>query len=294
VMLEYVQRTKDGEVEVNRSVAVGENTIQIGEDIRKGELILTKGKKIRPSEIGGMAAFGISSLRVANIIRVGIISTGDEVVPLSGEVQMGQVRDVNSYTLSALVESKGALAEMYGIVPDHEGQLASKARLALNECDIVLITAGSSASTRDITADVINQLGAPGVLVHGINTRPGKPTILGVCEGKAVIGLPGNPVSALVNGLLFVIPLIEKLSMQRSNIPQASIRAVLSVNLASQAGREDWHPVRLIQSGGEWFAEPVFGKSNLIFSLSSADGLLCIPADTTGLSAGESVDVFPY
>lgn len=294
VMLEYVQQTRDGEVEVGRPVAVGENIIQIGEDVKGGELILAKGTRIRPAEIGGLAAFGISTLRVAKKVQVGIISTGDEVLPIDAEIQKGQIRDINSYTLSALVESKGALAKLYGIVPDKVAELVTLAGNALKECDLVLITAGSSASVRDMTADVINQLGAPGVLVHGINTRPGKPTILGVCEGKAVIGLPGNPVSALVNGLLFVVPLIEKLSLQTTNLPPASIRAILNVNLASQAGREDWQPVRLVNSGSKWYAEPVFGKSNLIFTLSSADGLVCIPADATGLSAGEQVDVYPY
>ena len=245
VMMEYVQRTNRGEVEVNRPVAAGENVIQVGEDVQAGELVIPKGKKIRPAEIGGLAALGIFKIRVAKVIQVGIISTGDEVVPPDKDIQLGQVRDVNSYTLAALVESKGGLANVYGIVPDKFEDILAAARRALSECDLTLITAGSSASIRDMTADVINKLGAPGVLVHGINTRPGKPTILGVCGGKAVIGLPGNPVSALVNGLLFVVPLLERLSLQTTNLTQASIKAILSVNLVSQAGREDWHPVKL-------------------------------------------------
>jgi molybdopterin molybdotransferase len=294
VMLEYVQRTNSGEVEVNRPVATGENVIQVGEDVQAGELVLPKGKKIRPAEIGGLAALGITGIRVARAIRVGIISTGDEVVPPEKDIQLGQVRDVNSYTLAALVESNGGLANLYGIVPDQFADILAAARQALRECDLVLITAGSSASVRDMTADVINELGTPGVLVHGINTRPGKPTILGVCEGKAVIGLPGNPVSALVNGLLFVVPLLERLSLQTTNLVRASIRAVLSVNLVSQAGREDWHPVRLVRKESSWYANPIFGKSNLIFTISKGDGLICIPADATGLSAGEIVEVYPY
>jgi molybdopterin molybdotransferase len=173
-----------------------------------------------------------------------------------------------------------------------------------------------------MTADVIDQLGEPGVLVHGINTRPGKPTILGVCDGKAVIGLPGNPVSALVNGYMLVVPLIERLLGQTPR-PKATIQAKLTVNLPSQAGREDWWPVKLVgpersgsgrdaQSKGDgntrngpstmpslhsgsaqepYNAEPIFGKSNLIFTLADADGLLKIPPDATGLSAGEMVEV---
>jgi len=149
-----------------------------------------------------------------------------------------------------------------------------------------------------MTADVIRLLGTPGVLVHGINTRPGKPTILGVCNGKAVIGLPGNPVSALVNGYLFVVPVIEKL-LGALPKPKPAVLARLTVNLPSQAGREDWWPVKLISSPSgtgvrdevELLADPIFGKSNLIFTLAAADGLLRIPPDATGLSAGEIVEV---
>jgi molybdopterin molybdotransferase len=127
------------------------------------------------------------------------------------------------------------------------------------------------------------------VLVHGVNVRPGKPTILGICAGKPVIGLPGNPVSALVIAGLFVVPIIERLSGLMRVSPKASVPARLAVNLASQAGREDWVPVRLIQSEDGYLAEPLFGKSNLIFTLAHADGLLRIPADATGLAAGETV-----
>src|SRR5688572_18258281 len=142
-----------------------------------------------------------------------------------------------------------------------------------------------------MTADVVRSLGQPGVLVHGINTRPGKPTILGMCNGKAVIGLPGNPVSALVNGYLFVVPVIEKL-LGAIPRPKATVMAKLTVNLPSQAGREDWWPVKLIvnrqSSIVNYEAEPIFGKSNLIFTLASADGLLRIHPHATGLSMGES------
>jgi molybdopterin molybdotransferase len=252
---------------------------------------------LRPAEIGGLMALGITSLRVVKLVRVGLISTGDEVIKPSLHPRPGQVRDINSYTLAALVEKSGGVAIRYGIFGDQFHVLKEAAAKALTECDVVIITAGSSASTRDMTADVIRQLGEPGVLVHGINTRPGKPTILGVCNGKPVIGLPGNPVSALVNGYLFVVPVIEKL-LGALPKPKATVQATLTVNLPSQAGREDWWAVKLLSvpSGSEagrevYNAEPIFGKSNLIFTLASADGLLKIHPDATGLSAGETVDV---
>jgi molybdopterin molybdotransferase len=311
VMLEYTQVARSGlllqsasqspewsdhEIEIFRAVADGENVIRMGEDVVQGQTILPKGRIMRPAEIGGLLAVGILSLRVARKIVVGLISTGDEVIDPSQMPRPGQVRDINSYTLGALVEKSGGVAKRYGIISDQLQALNDAAAQALSECDVVIITAGSSASTRDMTAEVIGSLGKPGVLVHGINTRPGKPTILGVCHGKAVIGLPGNPVSALVNGYLFVLPVIEKLTGALPQ-PKATVLAKLSVNLSSQAGREDWWPVKLRSSpkkgdGGDVYeADPIFGKSNLIFTLANADGLLRIHPDATGLSAGETVEV---
>jgi molybdopterin molybdotransferase len=156
---------------------------------------------------------------------------------------------------------------------------------------VVVITAGSSVSVRDLTATVIDELGQPGVLVHGVNIRPGKPTILGVCDGKPVIGLPGNPVSALVNVEIFVAPVVRKLLGETLDQPKPSVFAKLLVNLASESGRVEWVPVRILPSNDGWDADPVFGKSNLIFTLARADGLVRIEPDATGLSAGELVEV---
>ena len=302
VMLEYTQTTgmsrsrsaPTEEIEIFKSVADGENLIRIGEDVAQGQLVIPKGTLIRPAEIGGLMALGITSIQTAKKPRVGLLSTGDEVIDPSQTPRYGQVRDINSYTLGALVEKTGGEVIRYGIFSDNFQVLQEAAAKALSECDVIIITAGSSASTRDMTAEVIRTLGEPGVLVHGINTRPGKPTILGVCNGKVVIGLPGNPVSALVNGYLFVVPVIEKL-LGALPKPKATVQAKLTVNLPSQAGREDWWPVKLIVNRKSpivnYEAEPIFGKSNLIFTLASADGLLRIHPDATGLSAGELVEV---
>jgi len=309
VMLEYTQPAGRDEIEILRAVADGENVIGIGEDVAQGEIVIARGSLIRPAEIGGLMALGITKVNVVRKVQVGLISTGDEVIEPDHAPRPGQVRDVNSYTLGALIEKSGGMAELYGIVSDDFGVLKDTAAVALDKCDVVIITAGSSASTRDRTAEVIRSLGEPGVLVHGVNTRPGKPTILGVCNGKAVIGLPGNPVSALVNGYLFVVPVIEKLLGVQPK-PRPTMRARLAVNLSSQAGREDWWPVKLTKetrsqkesqtsppgvspsSDARFLAEPVFGKSNLIFTLAAADGLLRIDPDATGISAGETVEVF--
>ncbi len=316
VMLEYTQNvvgsSRPGrqnvapaktEIEIMRAAAEGENVIRVGEDVAAGQTVIPRGVRLRAAEIGGLMALGLIHVRVARKARVGLISSGDEVIAPSQSPRPGQVRDVNAYTLSSLAMKSGGEVVLYGIVRDQFEALQKTAARALAECDVVVITAGSSASTRDMTADVINSLGAPGVLVHGINTRPGKPTILGVCKGKAVIGLPGNPVSALVNGYLFLVPVIEKW-LGETPRPRPTVTARLTVNIPSQAGREDWIPVKLSSMNhspsslkeqsmdhGEWIADPIFGKSNLIFTLAAAGGLLRISPDATGLSAGEMVEV---
>jgi molybdopterin molybdotransferase len=291
VMLEYTQIARPGEVEILRAAAALENVIQAGEDVKQGQVVLPAGKRLRPAEIGGLMALGITHLPVNVQPRVGILSSGDEVVYPDNRLMPGQVRDVNSYSLSALVQQEGGQALRYGIVPDRAEVLEAQLRTALTECDAVVITAGSSASSRDLTADVISRMGKPGVLVHGVNVKPGKPTILAVCDGKAVIGLPGNPVSALVIAGIFVSPLIRRLSGESQSRIPAQVSARLTVNLASQAGREDWIPVRLATIGDSLMAEPIFYKSNLIFSLAKAEGLVHIPADANGLEALALVQV---
>ena len=290
VMIEVTQVTLPDEVEILRAVAAGENILKAGEDVSVGQVVIPSGRRLRPAEIGGLLALGFQRVEVAALPRVGILSSGDEVLPPDQVPQPGQIRDINSYTLTALVNQAGGQAILYGIVPDQRAALDAKLREALAECDLVLITAGSSASTRDLTAEVIAEMGAPGVLVHGVNVRPGKPTILAVCNGKPVIGLPGNPVSALVIARLFVVPVIERLTGQQPEI-KPFIQARLRVNLPSQAGREDWHPVKLIEGAQGLEAAPIFYKSNLIFSLVQADGLAFISADANGAAAGELVRV---
>jgi molybdopterin molybdotransferase len=292
VMIENTQQVQEDEVEIFRAVAVGENVIAVGEDVKEGQTIIPGGTRLRPAEIGGLMALGLTQISVARKPKVGIISSGDEVVPPVEKLRPGQVRDVNTFILSAMVEEAGGIPVKYGIVPDSKDAMLSTASKAKSECDLVVITAGSSASSRDLTAIVINELGSPGVLVHGVNVRPGKPTILAVCGGKAIIGLPGNPVSALVISWLFVVPVIEKLLGVERKRHLPSKLARLTINLSSQTGREDWIAVRLIGDSDGYKAEPIFGKSNLIFTLARADGLVRIGASATGISAGSIVEVY--
>jgi molybdopterin molybdotransferase len=297
VMLENTQVAKPGEIEILRAAAFGENVIKVGEDVNQGEVVIPQGSLIRAPEIGGLLALGITEFKVYKQPIVAIISSGDEVVPPEAEINPGQVRDINSYTLSALVEKAGAIPKRYGIIADDERSLQEATSQALEECDLVVITAGSSASSRDLTSRVIDSLGEPGVISHGVNVRPGKPTILAACKlpnwkyPKPVIGLPGNPVSALVIAILFVEPVIDYLHGLINPRIRPKIQASVTLNLASKAGREDWVPVKISRQDDTTSAEPIFGKSNLIFTLARADGLLHIPPHVTGLNAGDEVEV---
>jgi molybdopterin molybdotransferase len=291
VMVEQTQEVGPTTIEAMRAVAPGENLVQIGEDIRGGEPLLPRGQRLRPQDIGGLLALGITSVSVARQLRVGIVSGGDELVEPDAQPGPGQIRDINSYTLATLVRRDGHQACLAGIVPDDFALLQAAAARTLAESDVLILSAGSSVSTRDMTAQVLKNLGSPGVLVHGVSLKPGKPTILGVCDEKPVFGLPGNPVSCMVTYDLFVSPTLSHLS-GALRPARPSVTARLARNIASATGREDYIQVRLERrADGGLDAVPVFGKSNLIFSLIRADGMLKVPLDAGGLAAGATVEV---
>ncbi len=291
VMLEQAQAIHAREIEVMRPAAPGENVIQAGEDVDEGGLVLPCAQRLRPQDIGGLLAVGVSAVDVLSPPRVGILSCGDELRPPEADLRPGQARDINAYTLSALAEKHGAIPVRLGIAADALDEYRRRAQAGFEACDVLLLSAGSSVSARDYTRDVINGLGAPGILQHGLATKPGKPTIIALCQNKPVIGLPGNPVSALLVARQLLPALIARFLGQNPPRPKTT-RARLSTRVASVTGREDWLPVRLTKSdSGETVAMPIFGKSNLIFTLVGADGLLRVPLNTGGYDAGRVVDV---
>jgi molybdopterin molybdotransferase len=290
VMVEHTQALDAATIEVVRPVAPGENTIPVGEDVRAGALLFPRGHRLRPQDLGGLAAAGIAAVPVVARPRVAILASGDEVVPPELAPGPGQVRDVNTYTIAALTARVGGEPLPRGIAPDDAATLRRLAATALAEADALVISAGSSVSTRDMTAEVIAALGVPGVLVHGVAIHPGKPTILAVAQGRPVFGLPGNPVSTMIAFDLFVAPALR--ALQGAAEPKsAETMARLTHNVASKPGREDFVPVRLDGGGAELRAEPIFGKSNLIFTMARADGLVRVPLDLSGLYAGDMVTV---
>jgi len=291
VMVENTQPAGADTIEVSRPLAPGENILNVGDDIKQGNLLFASGRVLGPQDIGAMTALGITRASVFARPRVAIISAGDEVIPPEATPLPGQVRDINTYTLSGLVRQAGGEPMPRGIIRDDAAALEAAARQALAEAEVVVISSGSSVSTRDMTAGVISSLGQPGVLVHGVSLRPGKPTILAVVDAKPVFGLPGNPVSAMVVFDLFVRPTIYRVG----GCPQPPLRPVVTArlarNIASTTGREDYVPVALEVKDGEYLATPIFGESNLITRLVRADGLAKIPLDKHGLTAGEMVSV---
>ena len=291
VMVENTQAVDGSTIEVMRPVAPGENVIQVGEDVRSGDAVLPAGHVIRPQDIGGTLALGVTQISVSRRPRVAIVSTGDELVSPEHTPGPGAVRDINTYTISALVERAAGIPMAIALVEDEYEAQRTAAVEALDEGDILVFSAGSSVSSRDMTADVIGSLGSPGVLVHGIAHKPGKPTIVALIDGKPAFGLPGNPVSAAIVFDLLVRPTIYALSGCSSPPRPPTVRARLLRDIPSVSGREDYVQVRLVHNDRELCAEPVFGKSNLIYTLIRADGSVIVPLDVGGLYAGAEVEV---
>ncbi|HOU41264.1 MAG TPA: molybdopterin molybdotransferase MoeA [Promineifilum sp.] len=298
VQVEHTQRIEGAggadfpyEIEVLRPVAVGQNVIQVGEDVAASATVLPAGHRLRPQDLGGLVALGLTTVAVACRPRVAILATGNEVVPPDVTPGPGQVRDINTYTIAAQIQAAGGIPEPLGIIADDAAALRAAAESALARSDMVVITAGSSVSARDMTVTIIAALGAPGVLLHGVATRPGKPTIVGAVAGKPVLGLPGNPVSALIQFDMFGVPALYHLQGLVGERPRNRVWARLAANVPSASGREDYVPARLEESAGELLAVPVFGKSNLIYTLVGADGLIVVPLNRAGLMAGDPVEV---
>jgi len=294
VMLEHVQTTGRDMIEVMRPVAPGENVVQAGEDMKEGEKLLGAGHVLRPQDIGALAGVGITMVKVFKRPTVGIISTGDEIVPPDQPLRAGQVRDINSYNLAGLIAEMGGIPRKYGIFPDIYEDLRAVMSDAVNECDMVLISGGSSVGTRDMTAGIIEEMEKGGVLFHGVAVRPGKPLIGGFVRSRPVFGLPGHPAAVTVSFLNFVAPVLKKIAgvgtEYRPEIP-CTVEAVLAKNISSAPGREDYIRVALIERDGELYAEPILGKSGLINTLVRADGIVVIPAHAQGAGKGEKVRV---
>ncbi len=292
VMIEHTEAIDAETIEIYKSAAPGQHVIARGEDLRCGDRLLQQGQILRSPEVGLLAAVGQSRLDVFKQPRVGILSTGDEVVPVETVPGPAQIRDVNSTSLASLIQSAGGQPQAYGIIPDDYDALLGACRQAVQANEMVLISGGSSVGTRDYTIDVLLALEASEIVVHGVSIRPGKPTILARAAGKPVWGLPGHVTSAMVVFAVLVRPYLEHLAGRNPQLTRrVRVPARLTRNLPSVQGRGDYVRVRLVPTAEGWDAEPLLGKSGLIRTMAAADGLLCIDANTEGLDRGTVVQV---
>lgn len=272
------------DVLVKKPVANGENVIRYNEDFKKGGTVLSRGHRLLAQDLGVLAAAGCAAVPVTRMPRIGILSTGNELVPVAETPAIGQVRDVNSYVLSAFVRDLGCVPVPYGIIRDDRDAFRIALSRAVQECDAVLISGGSSKDDRDMSAAIIAELGE--VLVHGVAIAPGKPTVIGRCGTVPVVGLPGHPAATVVVFVAIVRHLIEGMT-GIANPSVVTVPATLKTNVPSTKGREDY--IRVSLRNG--IATPLFGKSGLLNTLANSDGLLRIPAESEGIESGARVEI---
>ncbi|MEJ2110053.1 MAG: molybdopterin molybdotransferase MoeA [Acidobacteriota bacterium] len=294
VMVEYTNRAGEDSVEITRPVTLQTNVLGKGEDCESGVPLLVKGTRLRFQDIGYLAAAGFADLPVYRKPRVAILSSGDEIVPVETKPLPGQIRDANGHALAALVREAGAEPVLFDIIPDSAEKLKKALESALSHCDVLAISGGSSVGTRDLMKDAVSSLDGSEILAHGISVRPGKPTLLAQREEKAIFGLPGHPVSALIVAQIFLFPFLRYLQGDRMRKGPLGYRtdATLSSAIHSTIGLEEFIRIRIEEKpDGNFEAHPVYGKSGMLSTMVKADGILVIPLSVEGFSKGETVRV---
>ncbi|TAM88110.1 molybdopterin molybdenumtransferase MoeA [bacterium] len=281
----------DGMVDVLERVAAGEFVTQPGEDLAPGDVVLAQGHRLRGVEMGVLATLGWERVPVFARPLVGVLSTGDELVALTNEPQAGQVRDSNRYAIGAVLERLGARVVQLPHVGDDAQVLEHALREGLARCDAVVLTGGSSVGERDVTPRAVEALGAPGILVHGLKVKPGKPTIFAVAGAKLIVGLPGNPTSAVTILLAVARPLIDALVGANAVPPPLSAR--LAADVRGRSGWTWYVPVTLSRDGVVTRAHPLRLRSSHVALLARADGYVRVAPERGMLDAGEQVDVYP-
>lgn len=290
VMVEYTELFDKRDVAVYSSVSAGNGVVQIGEDAKKGELLLSRGTVLHSAQTGVLASLGKHTVKVYAPWHITIISTGDELAEVGEEKGRCQVYDINTHTLYALAKEQGMIVDEAFSVKDEDEKIEQALKDALLCSDIVVISGGSSQGKKDMTADIIDKIAEPGVWTHGLALKPGKPTIVGMDKpsGTLLIGLPGHPVAAIMVFQLLLVWLQKNL---RGEKEAPGVPAVLSSNIPGAAGRAVCQTVKLEKEENGYRAIPVFGKSGLMHTLTQADGYVLVEADKEGICKGETVYV---
>ena len=289
VMIEYCEPFGSGMLAVSKPASPGENVVQVGEDVAEGDLLLPKGRKLRPQDLGVLAACGVTELPVFVPWRVTVISTGDELVSPAQIPGPGQIRDINTYTISSRSSAEGFDVIRTVSVKDDREALAAALEKAKGDSDLVVMSGGSSQGKKDMTADLIDEAADCGVLTHGIAAKPGKPTITGFDRGSRTlfIGLPGHPAAALMVYEQILIDLWRSLTFHEK---ERTLKARINVNVPSAPGRMTFQLVKLIEDD-ELQAAPVFARSGMISPVSEADGYFVMTENQEGIRPGDTVDV---
>ncbi|NLL81434.1 MAG: molybdopterin molybdotransferase MoeA [Tissierellia bacterium] len=290
IMIENTELMDDETLLIYKPISNGENMVFRGDDIKKGQVALRKGRKIDLGAIGVLASLGISKVKVFKKPKFYIISTGDEIIDLDEKASLGKIRDINSYALYSMIEKMGCQVVDRTIVKDDYDLLRLEVEKGVDLADIVLLSGGSSVGTRDYTEKVIASFGSKGVLLHGLAIKPGKPTIIGEANGKLIVGLPGHPVSSII---VFKTIIEEYLRQKLGNteiLPQ--VKAITEYNFPSSPGKRTYHMVQLREEDGTYHASPSFGKSGMITLLSKSQGYIVIKEHEEGINKGEERVVY--
>ena len=305
VIVEHTEE-RAGRIFVRRAVAPRANTIAIAEDLRSGEVVLEAGHRLRGSDIGVVTGVGRAEVTVYRTPRVGVAATGDEIVEPEEDLPPGRVRNVNQYLLGSMARALGASVVDYGVVRDDEAALDGLLARAVQECDVLLLSGGSSKGAKDFVLGSIERVPGAEVRFHGIAIAPGKPTMFAEAGALSILGVPGNPAAAAVVFALFASVLIrirEGEALARILATRPRVRALLAGDVTSTPGREDYVRVRLespevAEDASVAFplpsARPIKGKSVAISTIARADGLLRIPRSSEGLAAGSEVEVLLF
>lgn len=290
VMLEYTKRIQ-GKIEVGIAVTPGGNVSKRGEDVQRGEIAVKAGTRLKPHHVGLLAALGVIHVNVVKKPKVAILSTGNELVELDRKAKPNQIVDSNKLIISGMCQELGAEPLDIGIAKDDLLEISTKIREGLQRADVVITTGGTSVGYPDLVPAAVNEIGTPGVIVHGMAMRPGMPTALAVLQGKPVFVLSGNPVAAMIGFEVFARPLILRLLGVESE-PRPVLKAKLTRKVASALGRRVFLRVTVFGRDGEFFAEPVRIKgAGVLSTMTKANGYVIIPENREGLEKGESVIV---